>query len=88
MHADNLKTSRADQPAAAPTIPSPLSPSDGRDNLKKGESIQTHGRTLHLFKDGHLRVFANLTQAEAAAQRTGGHAYQSALSNRFLVCYQ
>lgn len=41
--------------------------------------------TLHLFKGNMIRVFANRAQAEKAAARTGGEAYQSPLSNRFLV---
>ena len=40
MHADNLKTPRANQPDAAPTIPSPLSPSDGRK--AKAKRAQAH----------------------------------------------
>jgi hypothetical protein len=40
---------------------------------------------LHLFKGSMIRVFANRTQAEKAAARTGGEAYQSRLSSRFLV---
>jgi len=39
----------------------------------------------HLCKGGLPRVFANSTQAEKAAARTGGEAYQSKLSCRFLV---
>jgi len=38
-----------------------------------------------LCKGGMVRVFANRTQAENAAARTGGEAFQSRLSNRFLV---
>ncbi len=86
MSATALKDPLSSQPRAAPTSPSPLAPSEW---LKKGESIQPHGRLgLHLFKDGYVRVFSNRTQAEAAAQRSGGIAYQSVLSNRFLVCYE
>lgn len=39
----------------------------------------------HLCKGGMTRTFANWKQAEAAAQRTGGVAYQSPLSRRFCV---
>lgn len=39
----------------------------------------------HLFKGSLPRVFANRTQAENAASRAGGQAYQSRLSGRFLV---
>lgn len=54
--------------------------------LAKEETIApTRAGVLHLFKGGFLRVFANRTQAEKAAQRTGGEAYQSVQSNRFLV---
>ncbi|OZB72198.1 MULTISPECIES: hypothetical protein [unclassified Thiomonas] len=35
MSATTLKTPRADQPAALQTIPSPLTPSDGRKNEPK-----------------------------------------------------
>ncbi|HSC06802.1 MAG TPA: hypothetical protein VLD59_08245 [Steroidobacteraceae bacterium] len=42
----------------------------------------------HLHKGGYIRVFANLSQAENAANRTGGEAYQSARSMRFLVRFQ
>lgn len=40
---------------------------------------------IHLCKGGMARVFANRSQAEAAATRTGREAYQSRLSNRFMV---
>lgn len=40
---------------------------------------------LHLHKGGMICVFANMTQAQKAADRTGGEAYQSAQSRRFLV---
>lgn len=39
----------------------------------------------HLHKGGMLRVFANMTHAQKAAERTGGEAYQSTASRRFLV---
>jgi hypothetical protein len=38
-----------------------------------------------LHKGGFVRVFANRTQAEKAATRTGGEAFQSPASMRFLV---
>lgn len=54
--------------------------------LAKQESVQPlRSGVLHLFKGSIPRVFANRTQAEKAAQRTGGEAYQSAQSGRFLV---
>lgn len=40
---------------------------------------------LHLHKGDVIRVFANRTQAQKAAERTGGEAYQSVATNRFLV---
>lgn len=40
---------------------------------------------VHLHKGGFVRVFANRTQAENAAARTGGEAYQSVQSARFMV---
>ena len=40
---------------------------------------------MHLCKGEVIRVFANRTQAEKAAARTGGEAYQSKQSRRFLV---
>lgn len=54
--------------------------------LAKGETIEAlRTGVKHLFKNGSPRVFANMTQAEKAADRTGGQAYQSVLSRRFLV---
>lgn len=54
--------------------------------LAKAETIEPlRNGVKHLFKGGYVRVFANRTQAENAAARTGGEAYQSPLSNRFLV---
>ncbi|MEJ1933873.1 hypothetical protein WDZ92_27055 [Nostoc sp. NIES-2111] len=54
--------------------------------LAKEETIQvSRSGVRHLFKGGLLCVFANRKQAEAAALRTGGEAYQSLQSNRFLV---
>jgi hypothetical protein len=38
-----------------------------------------------LNKNGKVRVFANMKQAKMAADRTNGKAFQSRLSNRFLV---
>jgi hypothetical protein len=38
-----------------------------------------------LFKGGVPRVFSNRTQAEKAAARTGGEAYQDFRSSRFMV---
>lgn len=54
-------------------------------NLQAGESVKASLGVPHLAKNGFTRVFANRTQAEKAAERTGGVAYQSPLSNRFLV---
>lgn len=54
--------------------------------LAKQESIaRLRNGVLHLCKGGMPRVFANRSQAEIAAQRTGGEAYQSPQSGRFLV---
>lgn len=54
--------------------------------LAKQESIETlRGGVRHLCKGGLPRVFANRTQAENAAARTGGEAYQSPQSGKFLV---
>lgn len=54
--------------------------------LAKAETIEPDRYGVkHLRKGGMTRVFANCTQAENAAARTGGEAYQSPLSNRFLV---
>jgi hypothetical protein len=54
--------------------------------LDKQENIKANRfGILHLFKGNMPRVFANRTQAEKAAQRTGGEVYQSPLSNRFMV---
>jgi hypothetical protein len=56
--------------------------------LAKEESIKpmrTGGGVPHLFKGELPRVFANRTQAEKAAARTGGEAYQSIKSAKFLV---
>lgn len=54
--------------------------------LAKEENIQPmRDGVPHLFKGNMPRVFANRTQAEKAAARTGGEAYQSRLSSRFLV---
>lgn len=57
-----------------------------KSKLTKEEVIQANRFGVkHLYKGGFPRVFANRTQAEKAAERTGGEAYQSTLSNRFLV---
>lgn len=54
--------------------------------LAKEENIQPlRNGVLHLFKGNMPRVFANASQADKAAQRAGGEAYQSPLSRRFLV---
>ena len=54
--------------------------------LDRQESIKAdRSGVVHLFKGEFVRVFANRTQAEKAAARTGGEAYQSRLSARFLV---
>ena len=54
--------------------------------LAKQESIERlRNGVLHLCRGGSPRVFANLTQATAAAERTGGEAYKSLQSNRFMV---
>jgi len=59
---------------------------DAYKKLQKGESKAPNNYgVIHLFKNGFPQVFANRTQAENAAARTGGEAYQSRLSNRFLV---
>lgn len=54
--------------------------------LAKHEHIKA-GRfgVLHLYKGEFARVFANLAQAQKAAERTGGEAYKSNASGRFLV---
>lgn len=53
---------------------------------KNAETIEAdRSGVFHLCKGGFARVFANRTQAEKAAERTGGEAYQSRLSGRFLV---
>lgn len=57
--------------------------------LAKAETVQTDRYGVkHLAKGGFIRVFANRKQAESAAARTGGEAYQSSLSARFLVRFQ
>jgi hypothetical protein len=54
--------------------------------LAKEENIKADRSGVpHLHKGGMIRVFANRTQAERAASRTGGEAYQSSASNRFMV---
>lgn len=54
--------------------------------MEKAETIQPdRSGVKHLHKGGMIRVYANRTQAEKAAARTGGEAYQSVLSARFLV---
>ena len=54
--------------------------------LAKQESVKADRFGVrHLFKGEFVRVFANRTQAENAAARTGGEVYQSRLSTRFLV---
>jgi hypothetical protein len=53
--------------------------------LAKQETIESLRGILHLCKAGLPRVFANRAQAESAATRTGGEAYQSVKSARFLV---
>lgn len=54
--------------------------------LAKLETVEPNRFGIpHLCKGGAPRVFANWTQAETAATRTGGEAYQSPLSRRFMV---
>jgi hypothetical protein len=54
--------------------------------MAKAETIEADRFGVkHLNKGGMIRVFANLTQAQKAAERTGGEAYQSVHSRRFLV---
>jgi hypothetical protein len=54
--------------------------------LAKEETIKADRFGVkHLYKGGFARVFANRTQAEKVALRTGGEAYQSVQSSRFLV---
>lgn len=54
--------------------------------LARQESIKPlRNGVPHLCQGGVPRVFANLTQATAAAERTGGEAYKSLQSNRFMV---
>jgi hypothetical protein len=54
--------------------------------LAKEENIKADPLgVIHLYRGEFKRVFANRTQAERAAARTGGEAYQSLLSSRFLV---
>lgn len=63
------------------------------DSLKKAqaktngaETIQADRRgVLHLCKGGIPRTFANRAQADKAAERTGGEAYQCPLSRLFHV---
>ena len=79
-----LNTTRTSQYAATPTgTASSLTPNE---RLKPGESIQEdqHG-AKHLAKDGYIRIYANRTQAQQAAARTGGEAFQDYLSQRFVV---
>ena len=53
--------------------------------LKQEEIKADRFGVKHLCKGGFIRVFANRAQAEKAAQRAGGEAYQSVQSSRFLV---
>lgn len=53
--------------------------------IDKQESIERVSGVRVLCKGGFPRVFANLTQAEKSAARTGGEAFKSLLSNRFMV---
>jgi hypothetical protein len=54
--------------------------------LDRQESIKADRFGVkHLYKGEFARVFANRAQAENAASRTGGEAYQSRQSGRFLV---
>jgi hypothetical protein len=66
-----------------------LSAADATKGTLPGETVEkTRAGVLHLFKNGMPRVFANWKQANEAAERTGGEAYQSPQSRRFLVRYQ
>ena len=57
-----------------------------QSRLAKLESVKaTRTGVLHLFKGEFPRVFANMTQAAAAAERTGGEPYKSLTSGRFMV---
>jgi hypothetical protein len=53
--------------------------------LAKEETKVSLRGVEHLAKGGSIRVFANRTQAQKSAERTGGEAYQSVQSRRFLV---
>lgn len=56
--------------------------------LAKEETKQPlRNGVVHLFKGGIPRVFANMTTAQKSAERTGGEAYQSPQSRRFMVRY-
>lgn len=54
--------------------------------LAKTETVEAGRDGVRvLCKGGLPRVFANWTQAEKSAQRTGGEAFQSRMSSKFLV---
>lgn len=54
MPSTTLNTPRADQPAAAPTIPSPLPPSDGAEN-RTVRMTMTEWKRIHKdFKGSHI----------------------------------
>lgn len=46
---------------------------------------EVEDKDIYLKKNGFVQVFANRTQAEAAAKKVGGFAIQSNQSRRFLV---
>jgi len=63
MPATNLNPSRASQPAAARTKPSPLPPSDGRERIRKMSWAQWHAipRSLRIER-GATRCVMEHTQ--------------------------
>ena len=60
MPATTLNTPRADQPAAAPTSPSPLPPSDGREprvirmTMAEWRAIHRDFKGIHRNPDGSI----------------------------------
>jgi hypothetical protein len=54
MSANTLKTPRADQPAAAPTSPSPLAPSDGANTNTVRMTMAEWKRIHRDYKGSHI----------------------------------
>lgn len=59
-----------------------------RTGLYDGESIYLlQDGVSYLFRNDSLRVFRNMATARRVAERTGGEAYRSTFTRRYMVRY-